>query len=312
MRSASAPAYFCSARVSACRDALEALEVRRRAARACSGSGRAPRRRVRRSAATGSTVRTQVAASRLQRLGAGRQVGAQLARRLELVAGVAAPGVADDQVALEGRGVALERPSRPPTSAPRWARSVTSASRWSSVGEPVDGGVARDRGLEADLVADPLELGAQLLDPGGVRVGAGHQRQRGRAAVRPARRRAGRPPAARRPGDAGGVLVEPAPDQGGDPVALGDADPAAVPGRPHQLPAVGDRLPQRERQHHVGGDLVAALGRERGGVELVELEAARAHPVVERAQVGLERGGLGRGADRAGRDGSGASSGSSP
>ena len=105
--------------------------------------------------------------------GAGEQVLAELGRRGGAVAGVAALGAADDEVALEQGGVVLERPEQ----------SADVAAALQPLGDVLDprgqlvpralgprpGGV----GLEADLVAQPLQRGTQVLDPGGVLVGGG-------------------------------------------------------------------------------------------------------------------------------------------
>ena len=79
--------------------------------------------------------------------------------------------------------------------------------------------------------------------------------------------------------------VEPAPDQRGEALALGRADPAGVPRGQQQVVAVGDGLPQRHRQQDVGGERLG-VGRLQGRlVQPVQLGAALVAPRPERLEV---------------------------
>ena len=199
MCSASASAYFCWASVERLAPPGPAARGRGRSRRACSGSGRARRRR-------GRVVRRRVdglhapGGQLLQGGLAGLEVGAQVAGADHPVAGVAARW----RCRRSGRVRTSWRRSRadracPPTSAPRWARSVISASRRARSPSFASAASRTVAGSRATWSRQPHQLGAQLLDPGGRGVGAGHQREPWSGAGRPARRRAGRPRAARPP-----------------------------------------------------------------------------------------------------------------
>ncbi len=251
-------------------------------------------------------MRTQVAASWVRAASRALRSARSSLAAIDLVAGVAAPGIADDQVAFEPGGVLLQR-------AEHAADVGTTLGAGRDVGRALDqllplggGAVTGARRLEGDLVAQAFQLGAEVLDPGGAHVGAGHQRQRG-----PQLRgeRVGEPGRLRQrhgegagPGAQRGVerAVEATPDQGREPLPLLPTDPAAVEGRRQQLVAVGHRLPQGHREGHVAGDVLAASRSERGGVELVELGTTSAHPLVELLEVELGRAGVDRVADAAG------------
>ena len=192
-------------------------------------------------------------------------------------------------------------PSRPPTSPPRCSRSVTSLMRAASSSQvrwaPGPGSV----GLEGDLVAQPLQGRAQLLDPRGVLVGRGVEGEplaqlAGERVAEPARlgqrdreRPRRRPGDRRAPGEDGGVegRVEAAVDQRRQAFALGLQHATATPDGEQQLEPVRDGLPERHRQRHVAGQLVLARRRQRGGVQLVELVLAEAHPGVQLGEVRL-------------------------
>ena len=75
------------------------------------------------------------------------------------LAGVAALGVADDEVALEDRGVRLERAEQAADVGAAAGLVGDLVEPRHERGEPVDRDVAAERGLEGDLVADPLEAG---------------------------------------------------------------------------------------------------------------------------------------------------------
>ena len=237
----------------------------------------------------------------LERRGAGEQVLAELGGRGRAVAGVAALGAADDQVALEERGVVLERAEQPADVA---AALQALGDVLDADGEVVPvllGARPAAVGLERHLVAEPVEGGAQVLDPGGVGVGGGVEGEAlaqlpGQRVGQSARlrqrhgertgRRTGRRGALGEHGRVEGG-VEAAVDQRREPLALGFEHATAVPDREQQLQPVGDGLPQRHRQRHVVGELVLVWRGERGGVQLVELVLAVAHPRVEIGEVGL-------------------------
>ncbi len=177
----------------------------------------------------------------------------------------------------------------PPTSAPRSARSLICSIRairpaslltdWSRVvagSSPTWSRIrsswarsSRIRATWAVASRCQRQLGAQLAGERVVEAARLGQRDR-----QPARHP--------------GCAVEPAPDQGRDPLPLLLQHPAAVPGGEDQLVAVVDRLPHRQRQPHVAGQLLPTPRRERRAVELVELVLAGAQPGVELGEVALD------------------------
>ena len=190
--------------------------------------------------------------------------------------------------------------SRPPTSAPRWALSVTSASRPASSATRSAAALREFAGSSATWSRSRSSWARSCLIRAADGVGAGHQGER---RTQLGDERVGEPAglghrdrhAARQLARA----VEATPDQRGDPLPLLLEHAAAVPGREDQLVAVGHRLPQRQRQHHVAGHLAATVGGEGRRIELVQLRTPPAHPLVERAQVPLDRGRLDGRPDRA-------------
>ena len=98
----------------------------------CSGTGPSASTSGTAYRGAGSTVATHSAASSRSAASRASSSARGRAARRTRAAGVAAAGAADDQVALEGGGVDLQRPSRPPTSPPRPALSASSVSRRAS------------------------------------------------------------------------------------------------------------------------------------------------------------------------------------
>ncbi len=261
------------------------VPARRRRERRCAG-------RARRSGRPGGQLG--------QRSLAGDEVGPELLGGRRLVAGVPALGVPDDEVPLEAGRVVLEGAEQ--------AADVAAAlgARRDVVGagdEPVRvrSAPARvSRGSRPTWSRSRSSWARRSSTRRAYSSAAGSRLRGGSAAGRRGRRRAGRPRAARGrvrspapgawPGRERGPVergVEPPPDQGREPLALGAAHPPAVPGGEQELVPVGGGLPQGHRQGEVGGELVGAGGPLRRRVEVVELGPASAQPGLEGGEVGL-------------------------
>jgi len=175
----------------------------------------------------------------------------------------------DDQIALDPRRIGLQSPRRPPISAPRFALSTISPSRVSSLDSVREKPSSAVRWLGTDQVAHPFQLGSQLPEP------AGHVRSAGSGPAALARRppgrlraaspRAGRRPVrrwswARRVAGQAGVQgrVQAAQIRVDRRSSSACPNPPGVPGGQQQVIAVGDRLPERHREHDVAGQARAA------------------------------------------------------
>ena len=230
--------------------------------------------------------------------------------QLDFPSCLASPRRRHDQISFEGRGFDLE-----------WSKQTADiAPATCFVGyflEPASHPrlpfgcrlLGRSRGLEIDLLPNPLHLGAQPADLlGGDRAtrveaqpNAELRQQRVGEAARfrqGDRESCGVPTRlTRKPAFAGscqqaGIYrgVQASPDQGGHPLPFRDACASRVPCRGQQLVPVRHGLPQSHRERDVSGELSAVPSAEGRLIKLVELPFALVPPMAKSVQV--DHGGL--------------------
>ena len=141
-------------------------------------------------------------------------------------------------------------PSSPPTSAPRWARAVTSSSRRDRPASLARAASRGRLGSRATWSRSRSSWARSCLIRAALASAPGTSASRVRswpARASESRQASGSETARPAPRCA----VEPAPDERRELLGLARPDPAAVAGGDDQLVAVLHRLPERQRQHHV-------------------------------------------------------------